>query len=1011
MVDGDGEDGFLARMKALGVLRRQQLSGRPSDRHLARRARVSQTTVGVWLRGERFPQDVDTFLVVVRELLDTARALGAATPGVEERLAEQGWRQAHAAEAARRAGVVSDGVVRAQGRAALETALAGAGATGAALPAALASVTPSVTPSVPGARRVEDWHPRLLGVKPSVTAPGGDDLPGYVVRDHDRELRSALRTMATSGGGVLLLIGNPSTGKTRSAYEAVRAELPGRWLVRPKDAAEVAALAERGGTPPDPAPLILWLDGVDRLLDAPLADAPLADAPAPLAAALVELCDPQRPTVVIGTLWPEQYDRHASASVAAVREVLDLATTVVVPDEFSASERERTQDVGWRDPRLSAAYWISNFGIVQTLAGAPALERCWRTGDPYGRAVLTAAVDARRLGGPEVTPSAFLRAAAPGYLTSAQWARADDGWWERAIGYATRPVEGTARANGTAGTTSALSPCAGDEPGSVVGYAVADYLLHLGRSQRLFEAVPERTWRTFLTTTDDPRVLVRIGWSAQWRLLYELAEELYLAAGTEGVLPRAKLLVARGRSAEAWRLVTSLAERGHDEAVQLLVTWVRSISDDDQRLAQLARYAPAHDEAARALARELAAIGRHGDAVEQWTGLAEKGDGKSAVRAAELLAEAGRGADALELLRRHAPTSPPVRRTLFDLLLKTGAPEDTAEAEQLLRRDVARSSTDGLTEFDLVEFLRTFDRLEELESLATAGSRAARSRMIDTWATEGEHDPAVVDRAVVICARWDAESDDGPWSALHLLRETDRLAQAVDVVNAWERDHEGNDDINAVVTDMLMDLGRWDDVAARADRGDTRAQEAVARRLLEQGRIDEVMRRAERGELPACRRVSELLAERGDFAGAAEVWCGTVALRREYAHLGLVDLLHEHDRVDDLLDLLTSLDRRLGKREARILADLLVRKGRIAELTDRAAAGDKHADEALVHHLASHRRFADVRSRAVAGSGAATRVLLDLGVEEPELQGLTTYGLRLDGSIAVPRAGVDDVSR
>ncbi|MGW6458070.1 hypothetical protein ACWF94_19535 [Streptomyces sp. NPDC055078] len=987
MLEVDGEDGFLARMKALGALRRQQLSGQPSDRHLARRAQVSQTTVGVWLRGERFPQDVDTFLVVVRELLNTVRAFGVTTPDVEARLNEQGWRDAHASEAARRAGVVSDGVVRAQGRAALRAGLVGAGTTGPAVP-------PLPAP-VPGARRVEDWLPRLLGVKPSVTAPGQDDLPGYVVRDHDRELRLTLRTMATSGGGVLLLVGNLSTGKTRSAYEAVRAELPGRWLVRPKDAAEVAALAERGATLMAPYPLILWLDGMDRFLNTP---APLSSA------ALVQLCDPRCPTLVIGTLRPEQSDHHTSAA-AAVREVLDLARTVVVPDEFSASERERAREVALRDPRLAAAYRISNFGIVQTLAGAPTLERHWRTGDAYGRAVLTAAVDARRLGGPEVTTPAFLRAAAPGYLTSAQWARADDGWWKRAIGYATQPVDSTA------GTTSALSPCAGDEPGSIVGYAVADYLLHIGQSQRLFEAVPERTWRTFLTTTADPHVLVRIGWSAQWRLLYELAEEFYLAAGPEGVLPRARLLMTCGRAAEAWRLVTSRAERGHDEAVQLLVTWARGISDDDQRMAQLARYAPAHDEAARALARELAVVGRLDDAVEQWTGLAEKGDGESAIRAAELLAREGRGADAIALLRRYAPTSPPARRRLFDLLLKTGAPEDTAEAEELLRGGLARTSKDGLTESDLAEFLHTFGRLEELESLAIAGSRVARSRMIDRWITEGERDPSVVDRAVMICAGWDEESGDGPWSSISLLRGADRLAEAVDAVDAWERDHEGNDDLNAVVTDMLMDLGRWDDIATRADRGDTRAQEVVVRSLIEQGRIDEVKRRAEQGEFPACHRASNWLEERGDIAGAAAVWCGTVALREERTHYAMVELLHKHDRVDDLLELLTSPGRRLGKREARILADLLVRKGRIAELTDRAAAGDQHADVALVHHLVSARLFAEVCSRAVAGSGAATRVLLDLSTDESELQGLATYGLRLDGSIAVPRGGVGEVSR
>ncbi|PWG07334.1 hypothetical protein DF268_43685 [Streptomyces sp. V2] len=44
------------------------------------------------------------------------------------------------------------------------------------------------------------------------------DLPGYIPRDLDERLRAAL-----DGGGVVLLVGRSSVGKTRTLYEALLA--------------------------------------------------------------------------------------------------------------------------------------------------------------------------------------------------------------------------------------------------------------------------------------------------------------------------------------------------------------------------------------------------------------------------------------------------------------------------------------------------------------------------------------------------------------------------------------------------------------------------------------------------------------------------------------------------------------------------------------------------------------------------------------------------------------------
>ncbi|MFI9588645.1 hypothetical protein ACIHCQ_44345, partial [Streptomyces sp. NPDC052236] len=532
---------------------------------------------------------------------------------------------------------------------------------------------------------------------------------------------------------------------------------------------------------------------------------------------------------------------------------------------------------------------------------------------------------------------------------------------------------------------------------------LADYLLHIGEPRRRFAAVPASTWRALLTTTDDPHVLVRIGWSAQWRLLYELAEEFYVAAGTEGALPRARLLMTRGRAAAARQLAESVIEQRPDEAMDLLITWSqRETPDQDRRIAELSQYASVHDPAAQALAQELESAGRYDEAVEQWTRLAAGGDGESARRAAEVLTERDRVAAAVTLLRSYAGASPSARRMLVDLLLREGTPGNAAEVEHLLRAWLSDSSVDGMSDAQLVELLYTSGRMDELESMAMDGSRAARHRMMEVWVAESGHAPSVADHAKAVCARWN-ETSDAPWTELHLLRRLGNLEQAVDVALAFERDHGGNDDLNAVVTSMLMELDRWDEVVVRADRGDSRAQDVVAQSLVEQGRIDEVARRAERGELPACHRLSDWLESCGKVTKATDVWRGALASGEEDARYWLVGLLEKHERVDELLDLLRAESRRLGKREARLLASLLVKTGRIAELMDRVSAGDQYADTQLIHHLVDTGRGEEVCRRAVAGSGTATRVLLHAAMSDPALCDLASYGLQLDGSVATPR--------
>ena len=83
-------------------------------------------------------------------------------------------------------------------------------------------------------RPMVECDPVLLGVHRAIQAVGEsddgtreDDLPEFVIRAHDRALRAEIAP-AVTGSKLIVLVGGSSTGKTRSAVEAVR-ELLSDW--------------------------------------------------------------------------------------------------------------------------------------------------------------------------------------------------------------------------------------------------------------------------------------------------------------------------------------------------------------------------------------------------------------------------------------------------------------------------------------------------------------------------------------------------------------------------------------------------------------------------------------------------------------------------------------------------------------------------------------------------------------------------------------------------------------
>src|SRR5262249_32391260 len=187
------------------------------------------------------------------------------------------------------------------------------------------------------------------------------------------------------------------------------------------------------------------------------------------------LLNAAHPAVIIGTIWPDWYTAYTTmpfpGSVdphSREREVLDLAAVVRIDPEFTPPEQDRARAAGVGGGRLRVALEPAGYGLPQILAAPPQLVARWeeaKTANPYAWAVLTAALDAARLGARAPLSADFLRAAAPGYCTSQQQAEAPENWFGQALGHATGKLHGAA---------AALSP-AGGGMGQLAGDIAADY--------------------------------------------------------------------------------------------------------------------------------------------------------------------------------------------------------------------------------------------------------------------------------------------------------------------------------------------------------------------------------------------------------------------------------------------------------------------------------------------------------------------------------------------------------
>ncbi|MFG2440543.1 tetratricopeptide repeat protein [Streptomyces sp. NPDC048508] len=247
--------------------------------------------------------------------------------------------------------------------------------------------------------RVRDLNdPIALGVhaaQPVVRDGVTDRVAPFIRRDQEADIHAAV-----TSGGFVLIVGESTAGKTRLAYEAMRAVRPDHVFAcpTPSGLSTLLPAVQREKR------CIVWLDDLERYLGA-------QGLTATLLAQL--LGDTSRDVLVLSTIRTQEYHQFVSPPIEVppeeralrertARELLQSARTVRIDRRWSAAERERAAEYV-ADPRLARAVHDERFGIAETLACGPTMLMSWQNawapgGHPRAAAILAAAVDCRRLG-------------------------------------------------------------------------------------------------------------------------------------------------------------------------------------------------------------------------------------------------------------------------------------------------------------------------------------------------------------------------------------------------------------------------------------------------------------------------------------------------------------------------------------------------------------------------------------------------------------------------------------
>ncbi|MGW3379001.1 hypothetical protein ACWDCO_02325 [Streptomyces albogriseolus] len=321
-----------------------------------------------------------------------------------------------------------------------------------------------------------------VGVHPAEAIVQGaivDRVPTYVARDVDPQLHTAFRQAV-----FVTLVGESAAGKTRAAFEAVKALRPESFFVAPSTRESLEVLVENF---PTAGKYVIWLDDLERFL-----------GPGGLTTSMLSrLLMLQSEVKIMATMRSHEYSRYRNraepgATGAAQefwrqgRDVLRQSVLVHMERRWSMAEVNRARAFSG-DVRLARALrGNGRFGVAEVLAAGPELvevwQQAWSSGrHPRGAALVAAAVDARRAGYHRPLPADVLQRLHETYLVGADGIEWHSESFEEALLWALTPTTPT-------GGNSLL--LGAEEP----GYIAFDYLIDIPGTKE----IPEVVWSAIL---------------------------------------------------------------------------------------------------------------------------------------------------------------------------------------------------------------------------------------------------------------------------------------------------------------------------------------------------------------------------------------------------------------------------------------------------------------------------------------------------------------------------------
>jgi hypothetical protein len=481
---------------------------------------------------------------------------------------------------------------------------------------------------------IKECDPLALEVHPAPPTTPGDfgrsaKLPSYVRRSHDESLAAYVAAAASGDSMMAALVGFSSTGKTRACWEAIQPLADDGWRLwhpfDPDRAESLLANIDQVGPK-----TVLWLNDAQHYFGS---GNRLGERVA--TALLALLADSRRaPVLILATLWNQYAERylesiHIPEGPHAQVKALIVDRIVYVPDRFDDAALAQAQALAEAgDEQLAASLQRAEEGrVAQDLAGGLELLHRYHVAQPASRAILQAAMDARRLGIGLRLPRDFLQQAAEGYLKNSEFDAQSEDWFEQGLADLARPVHGDLaplrrirprRSTSLPDGVQLMSASSHDRPGPI--YRLADYLEEFGFHERGSTCPPSSFWKAAHDHVVDPEKLAELAMEALRR--YRLSWAFYLQQRS-GVCPPS----GDGVQAYAMRMretagdhegVDALVRREAESGSAWALLWLaaRSEAADDPRNAEILLGEAAKTGHVGAISRLLALREAAGDVVE-----------------------------------------------------------------------------------------------------------------------------------------------------------------------------------------------------------------------------------------------------------------------------------------------------------------------------------------------------------------------------------------------------------